>query len=239
MKAKELQDLLLFSHLNGEGKISFAAYQKGMQKEQKVIYYASGKTVESLKALPSISRFKKSGEDVLFLTDDLDEFVLQMIPDYEGLSFKNVSSLEAEDYTDEEKKRLEECKIEKKRLLDDLADALKDRVDAVDFSLHLDEAPVAIATKNGLSLQMENVLNENPEAKAHPEEKVKAQKILQANPDHPLIAALGEMTDEQEIGAVAALLYGEALLAEGFDLEDKTGFVAGLNALLAKAYRKE
>lgn len=238
MKAKELQDLLMFHHLNGDKMISFADYQKDMKKDQKVIYYASGKTEESLRHLPSIARFKKNEEDVLFLVDDIDEFTLQMIPDIDGLTFKNISSVDPEAYTDEEKKRLEDLKIEHKRFLDDLTSALKGKVASVDYSLSLEDAPVAIATSNGLSLQMENVLNEMPEAKVNPDSKAKAEKTLQLNPDHPLIQAMSPVTDEKEIAKVASVLYDEALLSEGFDIEDKAEFVANLNELLAKAFQK-
>ena len=233
-KASDLQDLLMFPHLGGDKDITFAAYKEGVKEGQKTIYYASGKTVESLKMLPAIARFKKSGEDVLFLTGDIDEFTIQMIPTYGELTFKNISTLNPEELSDDEKKRLEVLTSDNKRILDDLGNALKGKVSEVVFDLHLEDAPVAIATKSNLSLQMESVLNENPGVT--PEEKVEAEKVLEINPDHPLFKAIASVTDEEEITRVASVLYGEALLAEGFDIEDKPTFVKNLNALLSKAY---
>ena len=233
-KAEDLQDLLKFPHLNGDKDITFAEYKEGLKENQKAIYYASGKTVESLKMLPAIARFKKSGEDVLFLTGDIDEFTIQMIPEYEKLPFKNISSLDPEELGEEEKKRLAVLKADHKRILDDLSTALAGKVAEVTFDLGLEDAPVAIATKAGLSLQMESVLNENPGVT--PEEKVEAEKVLKINPDHPLFAAIQGVTDEEEVSRIGHVLYDEALLAEGFDIEDKPAFVKNLNALLAKAY---
>lgn len=233
-KAEDLQDLLKFPHLNGDKDITFAEYKEGLKENQKAIYYASGKTVESLKMLPAIARFKKSGEDVLFLTGDIDEFTIQMIPEYEKLPFKNISTLDPEELGEEEKKRLDVLKTDHKRILDDLSSALAGKVAEVTFDLGLEDAPVAIATKAGLSLQMESVLNENPGVT--PEEKVEAEKVLKINPDHPLFAAIQGVTDEEEVSRIGHVLYDEALLAEGFDIEDKPAFVKNLNALLAKAY---
>ena len=184
--------------------------------------------------LPAIARFKKSGEDVLFLTGDIDEFTIQMIPEYEKLPFKNISSRDPEELGEEEKKRLDALKTDHKRILDDLSTALAGKVAEVTFDLGLEDAPVAIATKAGLSLQMESVLNENPGVT--PEEKVEAEKVLKINPDHPLFAAIQGVTDEEEVSRIGHVLYDEALLAEGFDIEDKPSFVKNLNALLAKAY---
>ncbi|MDY6094164.1 MAG: molecular chaperone HtpG [Candidatus Enteromonas sp.] len=237
-KADELKDLLRFPHLNGEEPITFAQYKEAAKEGQKAIYYASGKTIESLKALPGIARFKKSGEDVLLFTEDLDEFTIQMMTEYEKLPFKNISTLDPEESSQEEKKKLEDLKVAHKRILDDLTSALQGKVDEVGFSLTLEDNPVCIATRNGLSLQMENVINESPEAKDNPDGQARAEKVLLLNPDHPLFEAVSQVTDEAEIGTIASVLYGEALLAEGFDIPNKAEFVKNLNAILGKAYSK-
>lgn len=237
-KATDLQGLLKFPHLNGEKDITFAEYKEGMKEGQKAIYYASGKTVESLKALPGIARFKKSGEDVLLFTGEIDEFTIQMIPEFEKIPFKNISTLDPEETTEEEKKKLEDLKVTHKRILDDLTSALKGKVDEVGFSLTLEDSPVCIATRNGLSLQMESVLNDSPEARDNPEEQAHAEKVLLLNPDHPLFVAVSTLTDEKEVESIATVLYDEALLAEGFDIPNKAEFVKNLNVILSKAYTK-
>lgn len=236
MKKEELQDLLVFDHLNGDKPISLDDYKAALKEGQKTIWYVSGKTIESLKMLPEMAKYRKSGEDVLLLTNDIDEFTLQAMQEFKELSFKNITAEDKESLSDEEKKEIESLSTEHRRFLDDVKSALTGKVDEVGFSLQLEDAPVSISTKNGLSMQMAKTLNENPETDAHPEEKVQAQKVLNINPNHPLFRSLANVTDEKEIAAVGHLLYDEAMLAEGFEIEDKAEFVKNLNALFEKAY---
>ena len=236
MKKEELQDLLVFDHLNGDKPISLDDYKAALKEGQKTIWYVSGKTIESLKVLPEMAKYRKSGEDVLLLTNDIDEFTLQAMQEFKELSFKNITAEDKESLSDEEKKEIESLSTEHRRFLDDVKSALTGKVDEVGFSLQLEDAPVSISTKNGLSMQMAKTLNENPETDAHPEEKVQAQKVLNINPNHPLFRSLANVTDEKEIAAVGHLLYDEAMLAEGFEIEDKAEFVKNLNALFEKAY---
>lgn len=236
MKKEELQDLLVFDHLNGDKPISLEDYKAALKEGQKTIWYVSGKTIESLKMLPEMAKYRKSGEDVLLLTNDIDEFTLQAMQEFKELSFKNITAEDKESLSEEEKKEIESLSTEHRRFLDDVKSALTGKVDDVDFSLQLEDAPVSISTKNGLSMQMAKTLNENPETDAHPEEKVQAQKVLNINPSHPLFRSLANVTDEKEIAAVGHLLYDEAMLAEGFEIEDKAEFVKNLNSLFEKAY---
>lgn len=236
MKKEELQDLLVFDHLNGDKPISLDDYKAALKEGQKTIWYVSGKTLESLKILPEMAKYRKSGEDVLLLTNDIDEFTLQAMQEFKELPFKNITAEDKESLSEEEKKEIESLSTEHRRFLDDVKSALTGKVDDVDFSLQLEDAPVSISTKNGLSMQMAKTLNENPETDAHPEEKVQAQKVLNINPNHPLFRSLANVTDEKEIAAVGHLLYDEAMLAEGFEIEDKAEFVKNLNSLFEKAY---
>ena len=233
MKKEMLQDLLVYKSLKNEKPISLKTYKEAMDKDQKVIYYATGKTIESIKMLPEMERFRKNGMDVLLLDENVDEFAISMMQKYDDIEFKNITSLDDQSLSKEEKEQIEKLETENKALLDMMKDSLKDKVDNVSFSLNLGENPVSIATKDGLSLNMENVLNEeNPQAKNNPEEKVKASKVLQINPDNALFKAVKGETDSNKISLLSNVLYNEAMLAEGFEIDDKAKFVKDLNELI-------
>lgn len=233
MKKEMLQDLLVYKSLKNEKPISLKTYKEAMDKDQKVIYYATGKTIESIKMLPEMERFRKNGMDVLLLDENVDEFAISMMQKYDDIEFKNITSLDDQSLSKEEKEQIEKLETENKALLDMMKDSLKDKVDNVSFSLNLGENPVSIATKDGLSLNMENVLNEeNPQAKNNPDEKVKASKVLQINPDNALFQAVKGETDSNKISLLSNVLYNEAMLAEGFEIDDKAKFVKDLNELI-------
>ncbi len=238
MKKEELQDLLVFDTLNQEKPISLKEYKDSMKEGQKNIYFASGKTIEAIKLLPEISRYRKLGYDVLLLYSQIDEFTLTMMNEYEKLPFKNITSETSDELSEEEKTNLESLTKENKGLLDQIKEELKDKVDDVSFSLHLEEAPVSLASKDGLSLNMENVLNSEPEVKNNPENKAKATKVLQLNPNHPLFESIKTVTDKEEIKKISEVFYDEAMLLEGFEIEDKQNFITNLNSLMLKAYQK-
>lgn len=234
-KKDTLSDLLMYTSLDDEKMVSLKEYKDKMKEGQKYIYFAAGKTIEALKLLPEIQKFRKKGYDVLLLTDNIDEFTLMMMHDYAGVEFKNINSEEKDELSDDEKKQIENLETEHRRFLDDMKTALKDKVDEVTFSLSLDESPIALTTKNGLSLNMEEVINNEPSKDE--DEKVKAQKVLEINPNHPLFETLSKVTDEKEIEKVASVFYDETMLLEGFDIKDKENFVKNLNDLMLKAYK--
>lgn len=239
MKKDDLQDLLVFHSFKEDKLISLKEYKEKMAEGQKAIYFASGKTLEAIKMLPQLPRYETLGYDVLLLDENIDEFCLSMMHDYDKVEFKNINAEDKDDLSDDEKKKIEDLTVENKRILDDLKTSLGDKVDEVSFSLRLGKAPVSILTKDGLSLNMEHVLNsENPQAKDNPEEKVKAAKVLAINPEHELFQSFKGLTDEEEVKKLSTLLYDEAMLLEGFEIEDKSDFIDSLNSLLKKAYQK-
>ena len=184
-KTELLKDLILFNSLNSEKMISLKDYKDSIKEDQKVIYYATGKSLASIKLLPQIEKFKKDGIDVLLLDHNIDEFALQMMREYDGLSFKSISEENKQELNEEEKSKIDQLVIDNKRLIDDLNEALKGKVDEVSFSTRLVESPVCITTKDGLSLNMEHVLNEEQQAASIDEsERVKARKVLEINPDN-------------------------------------------------------
>lgn len=233
-----LSDLLVYTSLNSDKMISLKQYKEQMKEGQKYIYYASGKTIDAVKMLPEMSKYKKLGYDVLLMSENIDEFTLMMMHDYDKVEFKNISSSEKDDLSEEEKTKITDLETTNRRLLDDLKTALKGKVDDVSFSLNLGDSPVCLTTKEGLSLNMEKVLNAEPSRQADENEKVKAQKVLELNPDHPLFKAIESVTDEEEIKRLGSVFFDEAMILEGFDIEDKGEFVKNLNELMLKAYQK-
>ena len=237
MKKDLLQDTLIFHSLNSEENkyISLAEYKEQMEKKQKYIYYASGENLDAIKMLPQIEKYRKSGINVLLLDKKIDEFCIMMLREYEKLEFKSISDESSEDISKEEKQKVENATAESKRLLDNIKEALKDDVDDVVISSKLVDSPVCISTKEGLSLEMEKTLNEQPGA----EEKVKAQKVLEINPDHDLYKAFSAIQDQDDlVKEYSSILLDEAMLLEGREIKDKGAFIKKLNALMIKALAK-
>ena len=232
-----LQDLLIFKSLNSEDDkyISLKEYVEHKTKDQKYIYYASGESVSSIKNLPQIEKYKSKGIDVLLLDQKIDEFAIMMLREYEKLEFKSISDETSDDVSKEEKEKVEQVSTDNKRLLDTLKEALKGKVDDVVISSKLVDSPVCISTKDGLSLEMEKTLNEQPGN----EEKVTAQKVLEINPDHELFEAFSSIQSEDElVSEYASILYDEAMILEGREISNRVEFVKKINSLFSKALKK-
>ena len=229
-----LGELLVFKSLNSEKDIDLKTYKDQMKEGQKVIYYASGKSIESIKMLPEIEKFRKDGINVLFLTNDIDEFALSMMGEYEKVSFKNISEHDKEELKEDEKSKLEVLEAENKELLDNMKESLKGKVDEVILSNKLVESPVCISTKNGLSLNMARTLNEGPQG-----EQAKASKVLEINPNHEIFKTLNEIkADKELVNKYSSVLYNEAMLLEGFDVENKSEFIKNLNDIVIASLKK-
>ena len=233
-KKNLLADLLVFKSLNNEKEIDLKSYKENMKEGQKYIYFASGKSIESIQLLPEIEKFKKDGIDVLFLTKDIDEFAFTMMNEYEKVEFRNISTHDKESLSDDEKSKLEVLEAENKELLDNIKDSLGAKVDKVSLSTKLVDSPVCISTQNGLSLSMEQTINQVPG-----DEKAKASKVLEVNPNHELFKAISEFKGDKElIKKYSDFLYDEAMLLEGFEIEDKATFIKNLNELMLKSLKK-
>lgn len=233
-KKNLLADLLVFKSLNNEKEIDLKTYKENMKEGQKYIYFASGKSVESINLLPEIEKFKKDGIDVLFLTKDIDEFAFTMMNECEKVEFKNITSHDKDALTDDEKSKLEVLEAENKELLDNIKESLGNKVDKVSLSTKLVDSPVCISTQNGLSLNMEQTINQVPG-----DEKAKASKVLEVNPNHELFKAISEYKGDKElIQKYSSVLYDEAMILEGFEIEDKATFIKNLNELMLKSLKK-
>lgn len=231
-----LQDLLIFHSLNKNDElISLKQYKENMKKDQKYIYFAAGETLDQIKMLPQIEKYKKEEIDVLLLDKKIDEFAIMMLFNYDKVEFKSISSDDADVLDEKEKEKLESLTITHKRLLDNLKEGLTGVVDEVALSNKLVDAPVCISTKQGLSLSMEKTLNEQPGLEKGQE--VKSSKVLEINPDHDLFKALTNIKDDEEAKNYASILYDEALMLEGFEIKDKKEFVKKLNDLMIKSIK--
>ena len=234
-KKELLEDVLIFHSLNNEDKyISLSEYKEKMAKEQKYIFYASGENLDAIKLLPQIEKYRKNNIDVLLLDQKIDEFSIMMLREYDKVEFKSISDESANELSKEEQAKIDDVTTDNKRLLDTLKEALGDKVDDVIISSKLVDAPVCLSTKDGLSLEMEKTLNEQPGS----EENVKASKILELNPDHELFEAFASIKEQDDlVKEYASLLYDEAMLLEGRDISDKQDFIKKINSLFGKAFK--
>ena len=234
-KKDELQDLLIYKSLNNQEKsISLKEYIDKMQKDQKYIYYAAGSTNEAINLMPQIDIFKKKGYDVLFLTQPVDEFCFMMMKDYNGKEFKSITNEEIDILNDEEKKKIEDLNNQNKELLTKIKNSLKDKVDDVVISSKLTTAPVCLSNKEGLTLEMENTLNNMPGS----DEKHKAIKVLEINPNHELFKNLSTLSNNEDISFYSNLLYDQAMLIQGFQIKDPENFSKLLTELMLKSLNK-
>ena len=223
-----LQDLVMFPS-SAENKLTtLAEYVSRMKEGQKYIYYACGETVEKAAALPQNEAVTDRGYEILYLTADVDEFALKILRTYEEKEFRSVSGGDLGFEADGEDKT--EPTAEQKGLFEAMQKALDGKVAEVRASKRLKTHPVCLTSEGELSLEMERVLNAQPN-----EQKVQARRILEINENHPIfekLMALREDTDQ--INAYASLLYGQALLMGGMPVEDPVAFATTLCDLLSK-----
>ena len=235
-KKELLEDTLIYHSLLNEDKfISLKEYKEKMGKDQKYIYYVSGESLDAIKMLPQIEKYKKDGIDVLLLNQKIDEFAIMMMREYDKTEFKSISDESANELSEEEKKKIDDTTADSKRLLDTLKEALKDEVDDVVISSKLVDSPVCISTKDGMSLEMEKTLNEQPGSDG----EAKSVKVLELNPEHDLFKSFVSIqTDDELVKKYASILLDEAMLLEGRDVKDRASFVKKMNELLVIALKK-
>ena len=235
-KKELLEDILVFHSLNKNDEyITLKEYKDNMAKGQKAIYFVSGENLDAIKLLPQIERYKKLGYDVLMLDQRIDEFCIMMMRDYDKTEFKSITDDATNEISKEEQENIDKVSADNKRLLDNLKEGLKEEIDDVVISSKLVDSPLCLSTKDGLSLEMEKTLNEQPGN----EEKVKARKVLEINPEHDLFKAFVAIQEDDElVKQYASVLLDEAMLLEGRDIVNKKEFVRKLNELMIKAFSK-
>lgn len=233
-KNELLQDLLIFKSLKSDDKyISLADYVKGMKEGQNDIYFASGSSIEEIKILPELERFKKEDIDVLFFDKDVDEFAIRALNEFDKHKFKSVSEFGKDDLSQEEKDKLDSLNAEHKRELDEIKEYLKDHISNVEFSTTLVDSPVSLSNSDGLSLNMEKILNRLQENQDNPD-GYKSPKVLQLNAEHPLFKKYSSLTEDEDKKDLATLMYEEALILSGLDIDNKEEFTKLINKFLLK-----
>ena len=227
-----LKDLIVFNTTNEEKMVSLKQYLENMKENQEFIYYASAKNKEQVMAMPQMDLVKKQGYDVLVLTDDVDEFMINILMEYNGKQFKAINQGDLDLLEKEEAEKIEKLNDEKKPILEAIKEALKEKVSDVVISKRLTDSAVCLVSSDGLSFEMEKVLASMPN-----NENIKAEKILEINGNHELFKALEKiyLTNPLELNKYASLLYNQALLIEGFEIENPVEFSNLMCELMIKS----
>ena len=226
-----LKDLLVYNTVNEEKYITLKQYVEHMKEDQKEIYYASVKDKESALNMPQMDILKKKGYDVLILSDDIDEFALEVLSEYEGKKFKSIQG-DLDLQTEEEKAEAKKNSEEKKDLLKAIKDSLESDVDDVVLSSRLSDSPVCLVSGEGMSFEMEKVFSQMNQGMPY-----KAKRILELNPNHELFKSLEKIydTDKESLKEYASLLLDQALLMEGMPLKNPYEFTKKMTSLMIKA----
>ena len=227
-----LKDLLMFYSSTEKALVTLSEYVSRMKHEQKYIYYASGETVEQIDRLPQTELLKEKGYEILYLTDSIDEFALQVMREFDEKQFKSVSGEDLDiEESKEEKEAAEKQAEESKDLLEFMKESLDGKVSEVKLSHRLKSHPVCLTSKGGLSIEMEKVLNAMPT-----DEKVQAERVLEINAKHPVLEKLKKEydTDKDTVKKYTALLYDQARLIEGLPIEDPVEFSNAVCELMTK-----
>lgn len=217
-----LLDLLLFYSDHENGYTTLEEYASRMPEDQKYLYYAYGESPEKIAKLPQTELVRDKGYEILYLSEDVDEFVLQVIGSYQEKEFRNVSGSDLGLESEEEEKELEQKSEESREMLDLLKKALEGKVSDVRLSKRLKSNPVCLVSDGGLSIGMEKVLAAMPGQDGG----MKAQYVLEINPAHPVFKRLTELSasDQDKLKSYAALLLDQAMLIEGLPIADPVAF---------------
>lgn len=219
MEKDGLKDLLEFKSSMSDGYTTLKEYVERMADSQESIYYACGESVEKIALLPQLEAVKEKGYEVLYCTDEIDEFAIQMLMEYEGKHFANICKDDIDLSTDAEKEAINKKNEDSKELLDKIKEILGDKVSAVKFSNKLGSHPVSISAQGYVSLEMEKVFSQMPGAN----QGMKAQLVLEINSEHSIAEKLKKADDEQ-LKKYVTLLYSSARLIAGLDIENPTQF---------------
>lgn len=231
MNKDMLQDLLLFYSSKEKKLVTLDEYVSRMPEDQKYIYYATGESVERIDRMPQTELVKEKGYEILYFTEDIDEFAIKMLNKYKDKEFKNVSSgdlgIEA-DANDEQAKKAE---AENKELFEYMKKVLADKVKAVKASTRLKSHPVCLSAEGEVSIEMEKVLSAMPNS-----QDIKADKVLEVNPNHEVFQALKDAFehDKEKLELYTNLLYNQALLIEGLPIADPLAYTNDVCKLMVR-----
>ena len=230
MNKEKIQDLLLFWSSKEGGYTTLEAYKDRMTEEQPYYYYACGESVEKIAKLPQVERILDKGYEILYCTEDVDDFLMKALGEVGGKSFKSVNDEDALPQSEEEKKQAEEKAEESKAVTEAVKNALGGSVKAVRVSSILKSAACCMTADGPISLEMERYMN-----KVDGGEKMKAERVLELNADSPVFAVLKaavENGDTAKVEKYAKLLYGQAAMLAGLPMDDPAEYAALVCSLM-------
>lgn len=226
-----LKDLLMF-HSSTENKlVTLDEYVDRMKEGQDKIYYACGETVDKIELLPQVEAVKEKGYEILYLTENIDEFVVQVLMEHKEKKFINVCANDVDLDTDEEKEALKKENEENKDMFTLMKETIGEGVQAVRFTHRLKNHPVCLTSEGALSVEMEKVINSMPN-----DQKVKAQTALEINDSHPIAQKIKDLyaNDKEELKKYTQVLYAQARLIEGLPVENPTQISNLICEIIAK-----
>ena len=225
-----LQDLLLFHSMNENKLITLREYRDKIPDAQNAVYYASGETTARINQLPQLDSIRDRGYDVLFLTEDVDEFVMRVLMEYDGKPFQSIAGGDLDLGGEEEKKAVQEQSEAHKDLLTALSEALSGKIKEARISTRLKKHAVCLTSDGALTIEMERILNAMPQGNG----SVKAERVLELNAEHPVFEKLTALyeSDREKLAAYAGILYAQAQLMEGMLPDDPAAYVEAVMELM-------
>ena len=231
MHKDTLKDLIMFYSSTEKKLVTLKEYTSRMKEGQDKIYYACGETVEKVDMLPQVESIKDKGYEILYFTDYIDEFASQMLSEYDGKTFVNISSEDVNLDSEDDKKALDEKNTEYKDIFTSMKDYLGESVSEVKLTNRLKNHPVCLTSKGGVSVEMEKVINALPT-----DEHVKAETVLEINQSHPIADKIKDLyeNDKESLEKYTKVLYAEARSIEGLPVENPTEISNLVCELLSK-----
>ena len=211
--------------------VTLSEYVSRMKDGQDKIYYACGESVEKIDMLPQTDALKEKGYEVLYCTDNVDEFAIKMLDEYDGKKFANVCAEEIDLSTEDEKKQIEEQNESGKDMLEEMKNVLSGAVQSVKFTNRLKNYPACLSSEGNISVEMEKILNSMPT-----DNKVKADVVLELNASHPVAEKLKVLysEDRDSFNKFTELLYDQARLIGGMTIENPSEFISIISELMVK-----
>lgn len=224
-----LADLFMYESSTEKKLVTLDEYVSRMKTDQKYIYFACGESSARLGVLPQAERLGELGYEILYMTDSVDEFAVRMMHDYSDKQFKSITEGDLGIDSDERREEIEQKTEQYKDVLEFIKNHLGDKVEQVRLTSRLKSYPVCLAAEGDISLEMERVLSAMPAS-----EKIKARRVLEFNAEHPVFQTLVRLTDEnrEKAGLYADILYQQALLLEGFAVENPAEYTEKICSLM-------